>query len=391
MSKKKVLFVVSDFFHNGAQREMYEFDCALNKDKFDVSIMSITGLNTRQDLPDYFYEKHLSLNSKVHFLNSSLEGNTMSLFYKIVNKLALKFLGKTIQKKPAKTLTTFFNKYDDIVFMGEYTYQHLAKFIPDNYFKKIIIFVMSFRFQSENYRNFNKFNTYHFFGVFSNSKEVQYEFDGFENYNYQYLPLCLKVSTKHKLWEFRNNNETKKIGIFTRLHKDKPLDPFFYAFHLMISQGLNIELHIFGVGNFKLAEYNRYIDNLNLNEKVYFRGHQTDMKQTIINEKIDLVWFQGFNNLPAGYAALEVCLTGTPQLFWDFFVGVNDLTNKMNQEIIYPHFKDLLSFVKASKEVLYDNDSATALSEKQFQDVFINRDILKQIEVVENFLLRKDE
>ena len=67
MSKKKILFVVSDFYHNGAQREMYEFDNALNKDKFEVTILSLIGLNSRADLPDYFYEKHLHLGSKVLF------------------------------------------------------------------------------------------------------------------------------------------------------------------------------------------------------------------------------------------------------------------------------------------------------------------------------------
>ena len=391
MNKKKILFVVSDFYHNGAQREMYEFDCALDKDKFEITILSQLGLNTRADLPDYFYEKHLHLGSKVLFLKDFIIQSKKSLWYKIVNKLLRNSLNKKIKGKGSKNLVTLFNDYDHVVFMGEYVYQHLSPIIPVDYFNKIIIFVMSFRFQSENYRNFNKNNNYLFFGVFNDLKEVEYEFEGFIDYKYQYMPLSLTVSTENKKWKFKEENTVKKIGIFTRLHKDKPLDPFLYTYQVLLSQGLDIELHVFGVGSIKDAEYDRYINNLDLNGRVHFRGHQPDMKKTILQEKIDMVWFQGYNNLPAGYAGLEVCLTGTPQLFWDFFVGENEHVNILDKDIIYPHYKDLLSFVEASKKVLYDCKVAESLSDKQFQDVFNNRDIFRNIQTVENIFLENNE
>ena len=197
------------------------------------------------------------------------------------------------------------------------------------------------------------------------------------------------VSDEYKKWKFKEVTKVKKVGVFTRLHIDKPLDPFLYAYQVLLSEGVNVELHIFGIGNYKEAGYNRYINNLDLNGKVYFRGHQEDMKQTIIDEEIDLVWFQGFNNLPAGYAGLEACLTGVPQLFWDFFVGENSQINKLDGDVIYPHYKDLLSFVEASKKVLCDCEVAESLSKKQFQDVFNNRDIFKNIETVEKIFLEE--
>ncbi|MCP2029180.1 glycosyltransferase involved in cell wall biosynthesis [Flavobacterium sp. HSC-32F16] len=389
MSKKKILFVVSDFYHNGAQREMYELDCALNKNKFEVTLLSLIDLNTRQDLPDYFYEKHLRLGSKILFYKDIAAQFENRLSAKILKRLLKKILNEKIKKKNSKNLTVLFNNYDHVVFMGEYVYQYLSPVILKDYFKEILIFVMSSRFQSESYRDFEKNNRYLFIGGFDSLKQIEYEFEGFSDYKYQTMYLSLTVTKEYNKWKFNENNETKKIGIFTRLHKDKPLDPFLYAYQVLLNQGFNIELHIFGVGDVKHAGYDRYINNLDLNGKIHFRGHQIDMKKTILEEKIDMVWFQGYNNLPAGYAGLEVCLTGTPQLFWDFFIGENQQINRLDRNVVYPHYKDLLSFVEASKKVLYDFEVAESLSKKQFQDVYDNRDIFKNVEIIEKILLEE--
>ncbi|MCV9927448.1 hypothetical protein OIU83_07280 [Flavobacterium sp. LS1R49] len=385
MSKKKILFIVSDFYHNGAQREMYEFDSALNKDKFELTILSLVELNTRLDLRDYFYEKHLCLGTKILLLKDFIKKNKKGLVPKILNKILRNSLNLKVRDNNIRNLITLFDNYDKVIFMGEYVYQSLSNSIPVDYFKEIFIFIMCSRFQSESYRNFEKNKQFVFMGGFDNIRQIEYEFEGFSNYKYEFMPLCLTVTNEYNKWQFNERCKTKKIGIFTRLHKDKPLDPFLYAYQVLLSQDYNIELHIFGVGNYKYAEYDRYINNLDLNGKVHFRGHQSDMKITILEEKLDLVWFQGYNNLPAGFAALEVCLTGTPQIFWDFFIGENKQINRL--DVVYPHYKDLLAFVEASKKVLYDNKVADLLSDKQFHDVFNNRDIFKNIENIEKILL----
>jgi glycosyltransferase involved in cell wall biosynthesis len=387
MVKKKILFVVSDFYHNGAQREMYEFDNALDKDKFEVTILSLIGLNTRVDLPDYFYEKHLQMDSKVLFFKDIIREPKRGLNYKIINKLLRNSLNDSVKKNNSRNLISLLSDYDEVIFMGEYVYQYVSPFIPNDYFKKTIIFVMSSRFQSENYREFNKNNKYLFFSGFDDMKQVEFEFEGFRDYKNEYKPLSLTVSSENNKWKFKDDNTIKKIGIFTRLHKDKPLDPFLYAYKVLLSQGIKVELNIFGIGDYKQAGYDRYINHLDLNGKINFRGHQSDMKQTILDEKLDLVWFQGYKNRPAGYAGFEVCLTGTPQIFWDFFIGGNEQINKLN--VVYPHYKDLLPFVEASKTVLFDEKTAVMLSRKQFNDVITNRDISKNIKAIEKIFLEQ--
>ncbi len=381
MDKKKVLFVVSDFFQHGAQREMYEIDKALNKDRFQVALLSLAPLNSRADIFDYYYQKHLELNSKIIF-NQEIIIQNRSLLFRTVNKLTSNYLKNKENETNTSKLKAFFDTFDRVIFMGEYTYQKLSKNIPVDYFTELLVFIMSSRFQSENFRDFNKNNNYTFIGGFEQA-HLAYEFEGFSHYKNCYIPLALEVSKEFNKWHY-HNNKVKKIGIFTRLNTDKPLDPFFYAFQILLKQTLNIELHIFGGGDYKKAGYDRYLNNLDIVDKVFFRGHQIDMKQTILEEKIDLIWFQGYNSLPAGYAALEVSLTGVPQLFWDFFPGKNDSIN--STEVVYPHFKDVLSFVDASNNILFNEQDANELSTKQFHDVYYNRDITKYIDVIHNLL-----
>jgi glycosyltransferase involved in cell wall biosynthesis len=387
MVKKKLLFIVSDFYHNGAQREMYEFDNALDKNKFEVTILSLIGLNTRIDLTDYFYEKHLEMNSKIIFFKDIIREPKKGLNFRIINKVLRNLLNEKVKNNNSRSLLSLFSKYDKVVFMGEYVYQYLSSFIKNYSLKETFIFVMCSRFQSENYRDFNKDKKYVFFSGFDDMEQISFEFEGFKDYKHIYKPLGLMVSGESSKWKFKDDNTLKKIGIFTRLHKDKPLDPFLYAYKVLLSQGINIELNIFGVGDYKQAGYDRYINHLDLEGRVHFKGHQSDMKQTIIDEKLDLVWFQGYKNRPAGYAGFEVCLTGVPQLFWDFFVGQNKQIN--NLDVVYPHYKDLLSFVEATKTILSDKKMADILSERQFNDVVNNRDISKNIKAIENIFLEE--
>ena len=48
-----------------------------------------------------------------------------------------------------------------------------------------------------------------------------------------------EVSQEFKKWKFHKTT-AKKIGIFTRLNHDKPLDPFFYAYQILLKQNFNI-------------------------------------------------------------------------------------------------------------------------------------------------------
>ncbi len=371
--KTKVLFVVSDFYHGGAQREMYEIDCALNKTNLEVYILCLHSLNRSDYFSDFFYEKHIKLATRVVFLKDLINLEKKSIFKKLYDKFGFT---KKPEDNKIDILTNFLKNHEQVFFMGEYTYKNLVRYISSKYNKRKNIFIMCARFQGEHYRDLNKNDKYNFISAFDTLDQIEFEFDGFSDYDHIFFPLSMSIDKSWNKWTF-GNDEIKKIAIFTRLSKAKPLDPFFYTFHLLLSETENLELHIFGAGDYKEAEYDKYINHLGLESKVFFRGHQQDIKTTLNKEHIDLVWFQGYLNRPAGYAGQDVILSGTPILLWDFYTGENKNINKL--EYVFPHFKNLGLFAAASKSILLNKEAAEEVALKQYNEILNTRDVEKNI------------
>lgn len=375
MSKIKLLFVVYDFFQAGAERYAYEIDRALNKEKFKLTILCLhkkNQINNVWKIP-YYYNKHKDLGTDIVFFDKY---EPSKLFTSRLLRKIKKIIINSKSKDYNPRIIPFLKKFDLIHWLGEYTYLH---HLPEKIREKSLISSMSAKFQNaEIYSRFDYNLKYNIVSGFS-EKEREFEFSEFKYYKHWFIPLMFKISLKQNKWKFKNSS-IKKIGIFTRLDRYKPLDPFFYAFHLLLDEIPNSELHIFGNGNPEKEGLTRYLKNLNVSNKVFFRGHQEDIAQTALNEHIDISWFQGYNNdRPSGYAGFDICSTGTPLICWDF---LENPTNPFNE--LYPHYKNLRLFVRKSVELLSEADKANDLSNKQFNDVIENRDIEKKIYLLEN-------
>lgn len=369
--KNKYLLVVSDFYPGGCQRETYELDVVLHKKGIATEILCLNNLKAHDYFPDTYYSEHQALGTPIKFFKELIPDKSNES-----KNVLLRFFND----RKSIYLDDYFNSFKEVIFFGEYTYKRLQRSISNSYTKQIKMFVVCSRFQGKTYREFNKENNYLFIDGFEDGPEVSYEYEGFRNYEHILLPLSLNPTTQYKKWCY-NDQIVKKIGIFTRLSKAKPLDPFFYSFSILKELMPEIELHVFGSGTSEDAEYDRYIRHLDL-KNVFFRGHQENLKQTINDEKLDLVWFQGYNQRPAGYAGLDVALTGTPQLFWDFFEGENEHINDINS--VYPHFKSITAFVKASHETLNSQQLSERISQDQFTYAFENRNMEKNWKVIEH-------
>ena len=115
--KVKVLFVVSEFWQAGTQRFTFELDRALDKKRFDVSILSILPLTTNEYFGDYYYDKHLALESTIYFLQD------LDILIKptLKQRIYRKFFGKSLPNEH-QSLIKFLESYDVISVMGEYNY-----------------------------------------------------------------------------------------------------------------------------------------------------------------------------------------------------------------------------------------------------------------------------
>lgn len=380
MNKISILYVVDNFYQAGAERFMYEIDKALDKNKFATTILCLEKKNNIK--PNwkirFFEKKHLELGTEIIYIDKFLKGKINLIAGKIINKL---IVNKTQKNHSSfnSNLSTFINQFQVVHWMGEYTFIHNMQ---DGIKSKSLIHVMSAKFQNSNlYENFDFMYPYKFISPFMEN-EVKYELSQFKNSTHFFLPLAMDLTSFKKLWSFKNTT-TFKVAIFTRLDKYKPLDPFFYSFQLLLDQLPNSELHIFGNGNAVEAGLIDILKRLAIVDKVFFRGHQDNMSQTIINEHINLAWFQGYKNQrPAGYAGFELCAVGLPLVCWDFFEESPEYCNH-----IYPHYKNMNQFVTKSITILLDEVEATNLSDNQFNEVHNSRDISKYIGDLQSFYI----
>jgi hypothetical protein len=69
-NKRKLLFVVAEFWQGGAQRHAFEIYKAVNKEIFNITILSLRDLESSTDWKDFYYERYKNQETPVYFLQS---------------------------------------------------------------------------------------------------------------------------------------------------------------------------------------------------------------------------------------------------------------------------------------------------------------------------------
>lgn len=250
--KKKVLFLVTDFYQAGTERFTYEVHNAINKHLFDVDILCSIPLGKSECFSDYYYEKHIELGSKIHIIHEINQLNSPTLKQKIQRRLVNKpYPDERFQIK------SFFDKFDCIPIMGEYNFKEIYKYIKEENKYKLIIHLQNSKYQvKDNYEFFPKNVVFHFVSGFHNN-QIAFELSEFPSYKHTYYNLNLKFENEFVKTNYKTSTKPK-IGIFTRLTPAKPFDPFIYSFQLVNERLPDAEFHIFRSGELIKEGVDRY-------------------------------------------------------------------------------------------------------------------------------------
>lgn len=358
-NRKKILWVVFDFVQAGGQRYVFEITKALNKEKYLVDFLKLTPMNHDKNWSgEFYYSPTLDLGSKIFLLEEFFPkpkpkkqtGKVMRVINYGVRQVRKvipnKIKGVEKRMEYSQQLLNFVNQYDRVNFSGINTFKFLKQFLPatsDNF----IIHLVTSRFQERNlYGGIDKEAHYVFVsGMVSES--IQVELEGFNNYSFTHYNLCFRPFP----YEVQPPKESNifHIAIFTRLSRMKPLDPFFYAVKILLERGENIHLNVYGAGDPEETGLKNQLSYLYLNSVVKFRGHVDDISKQLKENPPHLIWFQSANCQPAGYAALEISMSGLPQIFWDFmYLSDNKILNN-----VFPSFTELIPFVEYTQKLLH--------------------------------------
>jgi glycosyltransferase involved in cell wall biosynthesis len=381
MPKKKILWVVYDFVQAGGQRYVYEICKALDKEKYQIDFLKAAPLNHDKNWDnEFYYQPTLDLGCRIILLEDVLKSGITSIKEKIKHKFysVLKLETSTISANDAnKRLQDFFNRYDALNFSGVAVYETTCidkNLHPENAF----IHILTFGFQHPKmYEGYDKSVNYKFISPVTPGA-VKKDLIDFNNYNFTYFPLCFETRP-YDLIKKSRNSERFKIAIFTRLSAMKPLDPFFYSLKILLEQGVDVELNIYGSGNPSNLGMIKQLEYLYLKDYVKFMGHSDSIPGTLKENTPDLLWFQSANKEPGGYAAFEISMSGLPQLFWDFM----DTGEKREIGEIFPSFTNINSFVAFTKQVLMSENLQKELGENQRQYVLKNYSIKNHIHILE--------
>jgi len=375
-NKIKVLFIVSEFYQAGTERFTYELDRALNKDLFSIEILCLIPLNSSKRFSDYYFQKHINLGTKIHFLDQ-----VNQLFEPTIKeKLERVILNKQFPDERSK-IKSFFNQFDCISVMGEYNLKEIYKYITLENKHKLLVHIQNSKFQvPKAYDAFPKEETFHFVSGF-HPNQIEFELSEFTSYKHTHFNLNFKFENAYIKPTYDSNN-APKIGIFTRLTPAKPLDPFIYTFQLIVEKLPAAELHIYGSGDPIKEGVTRYVNQLDLQQNVIFRGHQENILKTAVEEELDLVWLHGYHGLPGGWVGFDISTAKIPQLFWNF--GNN--TGKFHS--FFPMFNSLNEMAKKSISILLNPSEAKVLADEQFEYTNKNHNISMNIHVMEELYLQ---
>lgn len=368
----KILFYVSEFYQSGANRYAYEIDKSINKERFQVDILCFHPLQSNENWADHYYEKHLQLGTNIYFM----EDINVVTIPSWKDRLQKKFLNRPLPKERQK-LHDFLDHYSVIFVHGEYNYPSLAKYMTQEQKSRTYISLHNSIYQNrDNYIHFNKKEFYHFISCFDEN-QVQNELKEFDSFSHTFFPLSIQIENPYVKTEYPLT-KAPKIGIFTRLSYTKPLDPFIYAFQLILDKYPMAEFHIYGTGDPEKEGVNKYIRNLGLTKHVFFRGHQENLSQTAVKDNLTLIWLHGYYGVPGGFAGFDICTTKIPQIFWDFSAQY-----QMEKDHRFPMTNNLKEFVDLTLHTIEHPEDAKKLAELQYQYVLDERNILRYISTLE--------
>lgn len=383
MPKKKILWVVYDFVQAGGERYVFEICKSLNKEKYQVDILHVNLLGSEKAWKtEYYYQPSIDAGCTVFGLEELLQKNkiTKKPFGKRLIKYYKRKMGAKFEQPLSQSdfISNFFKSYHHVNFSGTAIYKSFCidrNIEPENG----IIHILTAQFQQSKdlYEGYHKTFNYNFVSSIPEKSQRQ-DLKEFKNYRLTYFPLCMATQPYNIVYT-KKREEGFKIAVFTRLSTMKPLDPYFYALKLLLEQGIEVVLDVYGAGDPEKLGLIRQLNYLYIDRYVNFKGHTESIPETLKEAGIDLIWFQSNNNVPAGYAALEITMSGLPQVFWDF----HQMDSNDTGESIFPSFTNMALFTELSQKILNTPALAQELGEKQRKFVIDNNSSDKQIHILE--------
>jgi glycosyltransferase involved in cell wall biosynthesis len=372
----RLLFAVSQFAQGGAERYLYELCSALDRTRFDVHILTRSDV----DRTAYYFDRLVSARVPIHAIRPHVAD-----LRRYAPLWARRRAYRTIRHRlssilAARRIGTFVDRFDIVACIQIENFLELQGLLSRQ--QGAVIHAMSNRFQYS-YDPYDEFRP-----------DVRYRFVTFDRSQTEELhalpcadvfewPLSMNFGEYPCLPEVQDTSGTVKIGIFTRLSREKPLEPLFVCFK-ELTQRINATLHVYGGGDPSI--FTRNLNRLGIRSRVFFKGHQPDMITTVRRDELSMCWLMSVGTL-LGYSSIELAATGMPMLFWNYGTWS---TSRIADETYgaVRSFASVAEFVGAAVSYLSDRQALRQLGTSLQRYVRRRHDINKNIGAIQEYYER---
>ncbi len=392
--KPRLLFLMRDFVQAGAQRFQYELIRAIDRERYHVDVLIPIPLDRAEGMfpSEHYFPLVEQCVNRIYPMSEV--GGTWHRFHHWIGRSKtrlskrnplqhlLDFMAVRVAPKHLSRLSDFLDSYD-VVNVTEYDFCFVKDAVSD--LDKVMTYVMTASSQTHprsQFEDYDRGRVYSFVAGWDEvmqKNELSYFTNGYRLIN---VPLILDISDFQPLNMDRATDGVLRLGLFTRISPLKPVEPFLFALHLMVSKGMNVHLHHFGaVADRGISAITKdmllkTIHILGIEKHITFEGHAENIAEACAEKGIGLVWQQGFMRHLGGYAGIELMLAGVPHAFFDF----ETLDRSWPQgELPEPYFHDVNAFADFSQRVLMDGDFAKELGRMQREHIMAGRDVYRHL------------
>jgi len=310
----RLVFVISQFFQGGAERYLFEICRALDRKRFDIDILTLHGV----DRAAFYYQQLRGIGIPIHEKLPrvpDLRSRIPRLARSVPYRAASQRIGGALVKR---ALGGFLDAFDLVCIIQIENYFRLQHGLESD--GRTIVHLMSNRFQYEYdfYDDCLADRRYRFI-VCDKAQTAELADLKCLGYDVFEWPLSMDF-TNYPVIPVPAPSEHPRIGIFTRLSAEKPLDTLFEAFRAL-RQRVPATLHVYGAGDRTPPE--RVVASLGLTGHVFFEGHRPDMLSTLQDDGLSMCWLMAVDTL-LGFASIEIAAAGVPMLFVNFGKATTD-------------------------------------------------------------------
>lgn len=376
--KIKILFVHSQLVQHGSERYLYELCKALDKDRFEIHVLTRFFLIKN----NFYYPKLLEIGCEIHTKLLSLRHirYPFKVFFNRYNfvRVILRFLHTLLIKI---IYFNFFQKFDVIAVIGIETYCDALAPLLDKH-NNVIIHHVNHQFQFErNY--FEECKQKNIVILDDQQRQEIIESKISDAYCY-FLPLPMSFDNFANIGISKVfNRNYKRIAVFSRLFKDRPNEPLFRCFSEFKKVYPNSEMYFYGDGD--SSQYFKLLNDLGILDHVIFRGHSKSISNSIINDKIDVLWLVSMGK-SISYSSIEISALGMPMVFWnlnevDNLQILDDTNGAINS------FNNLKKFIEFNLNISKDDKELRRIGQNIRNYVTNYYDINKNIKKLEKYYL----